>query len=172
MSEHHAKDSDTTSHTTRRVLAMSTDVRNAITDVARSAKRSLAIFTQDLEPEVYDRIEFLDSIKNLILTHKFARVRILLKDPLRSIKEGHRLVELARRFSTFIEVRVIHQDYHQHGEAFLLADHAGLVYRVNASRWEGIADTNSPRITQRYMEFFDRVWDVSNVAQELRALHI
>ena len=161
-----------TSETTRRVLAISSDVRNAVTDVARSASRSLSIFTQDLEPEVYDRIEFLDCIKNLILTHKFARVRILLKDPLRTTKEGHRLVELARRFSTFIEVRIVQADYGQHREAFLLADQSGLVYRIDASRWEGIADTNSPRITQRYMEFFDRVWDVSSVAQELRALHI
>ena len=172
MSDRTGIEEDKTSETTRRVLAISSDVRNAVTDVARSASRSLSIFTPDLEPEIYDRIDFLDCIKNLILTHKFARVRILLKDPLRTIKEGHRLIELALRFSTFVEVRIVHADFGQHREAFLLADQSGLVYRIDASRWEGIADTNSPRITQRYMEFFDRVWDASSVAQELRALHI
>lgn len=171
MSDHSVRDENSI-HTTRRVLAISTDVRNAITDVARSAKRSLAIFTQDLEPEVYDRIDFLDCVKNLILMHKFARVRILLKDPLRSVKEGHRMVELARRFSTFVELRQIHEDFGKHTEAFLLADQTGLVYRLNASRWEGIADTNSPRVAQRYAELFDDVWNKSQVVQELRALHI
>lgn len=172
MADHLVDDTDATSETTRRVLAISQDVRDAIFDVARSAKRSLAIFTHDLEPEIYNRIEFLDIIKNLILTHRFAKVRILLMDPLQSVREGHRLIELARRFSTFFELRLVHPDYKQHTEAFLIADQAGLVYRINATRWEGIADVNTPRIACRYLDFFDGVWEKSEVVQETRRLHL
>lgn len=160
------------SETTRRVLAISEDIREAVIDVARSAQRSLTIFSHDLEPEVYNRIEFLDIVKNLILTHKFAKVQILLMNPVSCVRDGHRLIELARRFTSFIEVRIVHPDYRDHPEAFLLADQAGLVYRVNASRWEGIADNNSPRIARRYLEFFTEVWSKSAVADDLRRLHI
>lgn len=172
MVDHTVEDDAMTSETTRRVLAISKDVRHAVFDVARSAQRSLAIFTHDLEPEIYNRIEFLDIVKNLVLTHRIARVRILLMDPLQSVREGHRLIELARRFSSFFELRMVHEDYKQHAEAFLIADQSGLVYRLNASRWEGITDTNSPRIAGRYLEFFDAVWEKSTVAQETRRLNL
>jgi hypothetical protein len=121
---------------------------------------------------VYNSLDFLDAVKRLVLTHRYARVQILLVNPLRSVKEGHRMVEMARRFSSFIEIRLVPEEFHAHSEAFLIADRSGLVYRVNASRWEGIADTDSPRIAQRYLEFFEKVWQRSTAAAELRELRV
>ena len=172
MTAHDSEADVSLSDTTRRELAFSKDVRHAISDVARSAKRSLSIYTHDLEPEVYNSIDFLDAVKQLVLAQRYARVQILLVNPLRSVKEGHRMVEMARRFSSFVEIRLVPEEFHSHEEAFLIADRAGLVYRVHASRWEGIADTNSPRIAARYLEFFERVWQRSQVASELRELRI
>lgn len=158
--------------TTRRVLALSRDVRAATLDVVKSARRSLSIFSHDLDPSVYDRIEFLDAVKHLILTHKFSRIQILLMSPVKSVKNGHRLVELARRFSTFFEIRRIDEEYWHHKDAFLIADETGVVYRMNAQRWEGIADTNAPRIAKKYLDFFEKAWQESEPEPEFRRLHI
>lgn len=158
--------------TTRRVMALSRDVRSATLDVVKSARRSLSIFSQNLDPAVYDRIEFLDAVKHLILTHKFSRIQILLVSPVDSIKSGHRLVELARRFSTFFEIRRVHSEFKTRNDAFLIADETGVVYRMDANRFEGIADTNAPRIAQKYLDIFEEAWQRSKPEPEFRQLHI
>jgi hypothetical protein len=157
---------------TRTVFDTSDDARHATYDVARAARRSLCLFSHDLEPDLYGRIEFMDIVKNLILTHKFARVRILVKSPMRCVHEGHRLVELARRFSSFVEIREAHSDYRNRADTFLVADQAAVMYRANATRFEGIADTHSPSIALHYLEFFETAWDRSTGSAELRQLHL
>ncbi|MEM7084190.1 MAG: hypothetical protein AAF465_15785 [Pseudomonadota bacterium] len=158
--------------TTRRVLALSRDVRSATLDVVKSARRSISIFTQELDPSVYDRIEFLDAVKQLILTHKFSRIQILLVSPMDAVKNGHRLVELARRFSTFFEIRRVDPEFINRKDAFLVADESGVVYRLDATRWEGIADTNAPRIAQKYLDIFEEAWQRSEPEPEFRRLHL
>ncbi|MFK8028981.1 MAG: hypothetical protein AB8G18_01970 [Gammaproteobacteria bacterium] len=158
--------------TTRRVLALSNDVRSATLDVVKSARRSLSIFSHDLDPSVYDRIEFLDAVKKLILTHKFSRIQILIISPVGAVKNGHRLIELARRFSTFFEIRRVNPEYAKRNDAFLIADETGVVYRLNSKRWEGIADTNAPRIAQKYLDLFEEAWQRSEPEPEFRQLMI
>ncbi len=158
--------------TTRRVMALSRDVRSATLDVVKSARRSLSIFSHDLDPSVYDRIEFLDAVKHLILTHKFSRIQILLVSPVDAVASGHRLVELARRFSTFFEIRRMNPELKHRNDAFLIADETGVVYRMDPKRWEGIADTNAPRIAQKYLDIFEDAWQRSEPEPEFRQLHI
>ena len=158
--------------TTRRVMALSQDVRYATLDVVKSARRSLSIYSQELDPSVYDRIEFLDAVKQLILTHKFSRIQILVVSPMSAVKGGHRLVELARRFSTFFEIRRVNPEYAKRKDAFLIADESGVVYQMDANRREGIADTNAPRIAQKYLDIFEETWQRSEPDPEFRRLHI
>ena len=53
-----------------------------------------------------------------------------------------------------------------------IADNAALLYRADASRWEGIADTYEPAVARRYLGLFNEVWEASVVEQELRELHV
>lgn len=159
---------DTTS--SRKVLSSPDEARQAVEDVARSATRSLAIFTHDLEPAIYDQDTFLDIVKHLVLSRSYARIRVLVLDPMRAIKDGNRFVALGRRLNSYIEFRNVHKDYRDHTEAFCIADNTGLVYRLDAARWDGIADTYEPTIAKRYLKFFDDVWNASDIEPEFREL--
>ncbi len=158
---------------TRRVLATLDDVHSAVLEVAAAARRTLAIFTQDLEPQILDRDDFLEIIKRLVLPNRFARVRVLVADPTRAIKDGHRLVSLGRRLSTYIDFRNVDVSFRdEHNEAFMIADDRGLVFRPDASRWEGIADINEPRVSRKYLDTFDQIWHASATDTELHQLHL
>ncbi len=159
---------DTTS--SRRVLSSAEEVREAVEEVARSATRSMAIFTHDLEPHIYDQDGFLEIVKHLVLSTSYARIRVLVLDPMRAIKDGNRFVALGRRLNSYIEFRNVHNDYRDHPEAFCIADTSGFVYRLDAGRWDGIADTYEPTIAQRYLRFFDAVWNASDIEPEFREL--
>jgi hypothetical protein len=89
----------------RQVLASVEDVRAAIVETTGLANRALAILTHDLEPEIYDHDDFLNTLKRFILARSFARVRVLILDPARAILTSSRFVSMARRLNTYIEFR-------------------------------------------------------------------
>ncbi len=166
MSEKKAKEHE------RRVISTREEMRRAAIDIARTANRSLAIFTHDLEPGIYDDMDFLEVIKRLILSRAYARVRVLIADPSRAIKNGNRFVALGRRLNSFIEFRHVREDYRNHREAYCIADGGGIVYRLDATRWEGIVDRNVPAVTDMYLTTFDEIWHASEVEHEFRRLNI
>ena len=89
----------------RWVISTQEEMRRAAIDVASEASRRLSIFTHDLEPGIYDDPDFLEVVKHLILSQRYARVRVLIADPTRAIKNGNAFVALGRRLNTYIEFR-------------------------------------------------------------------
>lgn len=154
----------------RWLLSSRDETRDAAVSIAAGAKRCLAILTPDLEPGIYDYEGFLDVAKRLVLSKRYAKIRVIVTDPARAIRNGNRFVGVARRLNTYIDIRNAHPDYRAHREAFLIADDNALLYRVDGSRWEGIADSHDPVVTRRYLDFFDAIWNVSEPGPEFRQL--
>lgn len=156
----------------RWVISTRDEMRQAVIDVAREAKRKVSIFTHDLEPGIYDDPDFLEVIKRLVLSQTYARIRVLIADPTRAVKSGNNFVHLGRRLNTYIEFRHVREDLRTHAESFCIADETALVYRLQANRWEGIVDTFEPAVAKLYGKMFDEIWLASEVETEFRQLGI
>jgi hypothetical protein len=156
----------------RRVISGHDDARQAAEEVARLARKSLVIFTHDLEPSIYDQNSFIEIVKRLVLSRAYARIRVLVARPQRAVKDGHRLVTLGRRLNSYVEFRNIHKDYMDRTEAYIIADDFAISYRLDANRWDGIADTCSPAVAKRYLGDFDAIWAASLQEPELRVVHL
>ena len=156
----------------RWVISTEEEMRQAVIKVALEAKRKVSIFTHDLEPGIYDNPEFLEIIKRLVLSQTYARIRVLIADPARAVKNGNNFVHLGRRLNTYIEFRHVHEDLRTHSEAFCIADQTALVYRLPAQRWDGITDTYEPAVAKLYGTMFDEIWLESAVEMEFRQLSI
>ena len=156
----------------RWVISTSDEMRQAVIEVAREATRKVSIFTHDLEPGIYDNPDFLEVIKRLFLSQAYSRIRVLIADPSRAIKNGNDFVHLGRRLNTYIEFRHVREDLRTHAESFCIADETALVYRLQASRWEGIADTYEPAVARLYGKMFDEILLASEVETEFRQLGI
>ncbi len=156
----------------RWVISTREETREAVIAIAKEATRKVSIFTHDLEPGIYDDPDFLEIIKRLVLSQTYARIRVLIADPTRAIKNGNNFVHLGRRLNTYIEFRHVREDLRTHGEAFCIADEKALLYRLQASRWEGIVDTYEPAVAKLYGTMFDQIWLDSEVEMEFRQLRI
>ena len=156
----------------RWVISTKEEMRQAAMEVVSEASRKVSIFTHDLEPGIYDDPEFLEIVKRLVLSQTYARIRVLISDPTRAVKNGNNFVHLGRRLNTYIEFRHVREDLRTHAEAFCIADETALVYRLQASRWEGIADTHEPAVAKLYSKMFDEIWLASEVETEFRQLGI
>ncbi len=156
----------------RWVISSKDEMRHAVNDVAREATRRVSIFTHDLDPGIYDDPDFLEIITHLVLSQTYSRIRVLIADPSRAIKNGNNFVHLGRRLNTYIEFRHVREDLRTHTESFCIADETALVYRLQHAKWEGIADTFEPAVAKVYGEMFDEIWLASEVEIEFRQLGI
>src|SRR6185436_2958554 len=84
----------------RQVLTTVDEVRAAVMQVTRVATRTLSILTHDLEPDVYDHDDFLETLKKFILARTFARVRVLILQPARVVLSASRFVAMGRRLNS------------------------------------------------------------------------
>ena len=156
----------------RWVVSTREETRLAAIEMATLATRRLSIFTHDLEPGIYDDPDFLDAVKHMVRSRTYSRIRVLIADPTHAIKNGNQFVHLGRRLNTYIEFRNVREDLRTHSEAFCIADDSALLYRLDAGRWEGIADTHEPAVARMYGNTFDEIWQASEVEIEFRQLGI
>jgi len=150
------------------VLTTLAEARVAVDTAAASAQRMISIYTPDLEPELYDQSAFLEIIKRFVLSRSFSKVRVLLVDPARVMRDSNRFVAMGRRLSSYIDIRYVADHAPQRASAYLIADDRAIVYRLRADSWDGIADFNNPAVARLYLTEFDSVWNASAPENALR----
>ncbi len=150
------------------VLTTLPEVRAAVNEIASSARRLISIYTPDLEPDLYDQTSFLEVIKHFVLTHSFSKVRVLLSEPTRVMRDSNRFVSMGRRLSSCIDIRYVAARAPQRASAYLIADDRAIMYRMRADTWDGIADVNNAPVARLYLQEFDSVWNASAADQGLR----
>ncbi len=156
----------------RWILSSIAETLDATVQMVEITDRRISIFSANLEPGIYDEGRFIEAVKRLTLSKPFVRIRVLISNPSRVVRNGNPFVQLARRLSACIEFRNVDEEYRDHREAFLIADEAAVMYRVDSRKWEGIADTHEPAVARRYLGMFDEIWKASRVEAEVSELRV
>ncbi len=135
----------------------------------QQVRHSLCLYTPDLEPWLYHHSSVQEACTRFLLANPRNHLRILLRDSSRAVKEGHRLLNLARRVTSNLHIRKLHPDYPSEEAAFLLADDRGLLLRPKPEIPEGYALYNDPGRVRQRQEQFDQAWDQSITDPDLRS---
>lgn len=142
------------------------------TSMVRQAKRTLCLLTYDLDPILYDTDTFHDAVKQLAMRSKFSRIRILLQDNTLVVQQGHRLIELAQRLPSIIEIRKPTDVYLEIEENYLLVDDCGYIHKQQASNLKATARYNNRQFVRRLQSQFDEAWEYGIPDRELSRLHL
>lgn len=153
-------------------LSTSRDNADATRALISQARRSVDIYSHELDPRVYNQSACVDALKTFVLNNTSASIRILLRHPDRTLKSGHRLISLARHLSSYIAIRVIHEDYSGPSDAFLLVDQRGMLHLVDGARYDGICNFNNPRQALELSHRFTEVWNHSTEIADFRRIYI
>lgn len=146
--------------------------RLAVVVLAQQTRRSLDIISRDLDTKIYDHPEFVDAVREVVVAQKRMKVRILVQDSRPLISRGHRLVTLARRLSSFFELRVPHEEHQNYNSAFLIADRVGTLFCPLSDRHEGTVCFNNPGEARELTEAFENMWERAEPDPNLRDLGI
>jgi predicted GNAT family N-acyltransferase len=141
-------------------------------ELALTARRSLCIYSQLLDREVFDSAELASAITALARRSRYSDVRILINDSKPLIEQGHRLLELARRLSSTAHIRVIEEHPELPEATFVLRDNDGTVYEPDERRQTGFYEPDSRAVAQSHIEKFDDLWRLGRVDSGLRLLRL
>ena len=142
--------------------------------LAKQARYSIDIFTQDMDAEIYDNEEFNQSVFNLAKRHPNTKIRILTQDTDIAVGKGHGLIKLAQHLTSSIFINTPSLEYKNEKSAFLLIDKIGLLHRTTASHKSYKASFNfmSPQRAGKLTEMFNDMWDHSTPDIQTRRLYM
>ena len=146
--------------------------RAAALSMTQQTQHTLRITSRDLDATIYDNDEFIQAAKDMALRSRRAKLYILINTADPAVKNGHRLIDLCRRLTSFIEIRVQGKRFFDYNEATLIADESGYIRRRLAERYETEADFFSPRTAREMIKEFDNMWEESVEDPNLRRLSI
>lgn len=150
----------------------SAGLRAASVALVRGARRKIEILSRHLDPPIYDNVEFCDAVRRFVLDSRRARVHIIVMDSAPILRDGHRLIELAQRLSSYIDVRKPGPSHASFNRAILLADRIGCIERELADRLEATVNFNDRRTAMALGDTFDEIWSNGQPDPNLRRLRL
>ena len=142
--------------------------------LAQQARKSIDIFTQDLESEIYSTSEFEQSIFTLSKRNPNTRIRILVQDSTSAVQRGHHLIKLSQRLTSSVIIHRPSSKYRDERCAFMIADNIGLTHRTVATSqaYKATANFYSPRPAAKLSDFFHHIWEHSNPDMQTRRMFL
>ena len=153
-----ALSTDPAHHSPLELMGSLAQAQQCATRGAGSAQRLLTSYSHDLEPAIYECPAVLKAVKRLVLGRRFAKVRVLIADPGRIHYENSAFIALARKLTSYIEIRQARGEYGQDPSAYMVADDHAFWCRPNQSRWEGLSQQNALLPARVFLDRFDLAW--------------
>ncbi len=148
------------------------EVRLVCQHLCQQARRTLHLFTYDMDASLFDQVEFLAAVKQLAVGGRSSQIRILLQNNEKVQSDGHRLLEMARRLTSKIEIRTPHSDHIKQLENYLVVDESGYLFRPLHYSYHGEADFNDRYHARGLDAQFLSVWECSEQDSMLRRLYL
>jgi len=153
-------------------IETSEDNRLAITCLTRQSSRTIDIISRRLDPGIYDTTDFIDAIRQFALKNHHSRVRILVYEPEKIARRGHRLINVAASLSSFFHIRTPGMEFKDFNESLFVADKTAYVHRLFSERYEASVNFNDKRMAHSLVNQFEEMWEKATPDSSLRRFHL
>lgn len=140
--------------------------------LAGSARRYLCLLSPRLDARVFDTPDLVSALTALARRSRQTDIRILVQDARPLVKQGHRLLQLARRMPSKVRLQVLPEHPEWPGHTLVIRDRDGVLYLPADSESGGFFEPDSRASTQKHLELFESLWRSSAASPELRRLHL
>jgi predicted GNAT family N-acyltransferase len=145
----------------------------AVVAVAAQARRSLCIYSRQLDPGLLDSHTVLEALRRFSTATRGAEVRVLLQDAMSPQHALAPLLGLGQRLpSAFAFREVVEPVDRAFPSAFVANDLGGYYFRGLGHRYDGETGIDSPARARQLREEFGRFWERARPCTEFRALGI
>lgn len=147
-------------------------LRQATHSLLAQAQREILIVSMDLELPRYDNDDFVELLSQFARSSRYTTTRILIGTPQLAVREGHKLVNLARRLSSLIHVRQVHETDLDEIESWIIADIKGVLRCTSRDPWLGTLNPKAIPHAKHYRDKFDELWNRGDDVPDFREIRI
>lgn len=150
------------------------DFNRATAALLAQARREVYVLSPDFEPERFNNMEFRDALSAFMRSSRHTDTRILIGDPTIAVRWGHKVVSLAKRMTSKLQIRQLPEEDFQglQNEAWIVADDICLLRRDGMNGYQGSlasrAIPHAQRASQRFLELWERAAEIP----DFRNLHL
>jgi hypothetical protein len=150
-------------------LSTPDELRSFSLTLARHAQRALYIYSDDLEPAIYDNDNFGEAVLALVRRNsKFTKVHILVRDTRVLQERGHRLLNLYHQTDHQVMIRKLTLTGSVRQPAYVIADDKGLLFRPDGNIPHGIGYLDYRARVKTLLDEFGQMWNVAREDPNLR----
>jgi len=143
-----------------------------IASMSEQAHRHIRLFSHDLDPELFNSEEIADHMSRLATSNPHVYLQFLIQNTSGLRQHSHRLLDLAQRISSYIEIRVTDIMHAHISENFYLFDDDGYVKRHHADEYIGEANFFDARTVRDLEHRFKGMWERAEPDPHLRRMSI
>lgn len=141
--------------------------------VVESSRREVLLLSKTLDPALYNNESFYQAILDFARNDRNVQVKILVKDIQPVVEQGHRLLTLARRLSSKIEIRKLHTKPQKDSITYLIGDRKHLLYMHEDQVYNGFVNYEAAQESKSLADEFTYLWDThSELDPALRTMLI
>lgn len=154
------------------LLSSTRDFQEHSIKMLGECRRKLQILSDTLDENIYGHAGVVDAISALARSGHQVDVQILAKDFRQAIASNHKLIRLAQRLSSKIQLKKMTQFPQDTEMAFMICDMSGLVFQNDKNTYKGFANYQAAPEIKSLREEFIYLWERAEVDKELQLLHI
>ena len=141
-------------------------------ELAQSARRNIRIYSSLLDPEVFDTPEMASALTSLARRGRHSDIRIIINDAKPIAHRGHRLLNLSRRLSSTVHMRVVEEHPELPEATIVVRDNNGVLYKPDDRGRSGFYEPDSRASTKKFITQFDHLWNWGKVDRRLQLLRL
>ena len=155
-----------------RHLRLAEQHRLALVDLVAQARHDIRIFSDALDPTVFDHPSTVEALRRFATRRHHASVRIVVRTPGRVPHASPGVLELARHLASTFELRAAAMEHQHLPDELILVDGLGSVHRPAADSYAGVLQYTTGARTIPLLELFTEAWQHATPSAELRRLHL
>lgn len=141
--------------------------------VVGSSRREIILLSKTLDPAIYDNEPFYQGILDFARGDRNVQVKILVKDIKPVVEQGHRILNLARRLSSKIEIRKLLVKPEKDSITYLIGERRHLLYMHEDQVYNGFVNYEAAQESKSLADEFTYLWDThSELDPALRTMLI
>lgn len=132
-----------------------------------ACRSSLLVRARRLDFDFYFSETFTETCQSIIVRDTRNELLFLLEDEPYLMKANSRLLALARKFSSYIKIRIIPKEYIEQQETFIVCDAIAYLHQPKMEFARGVMDLSDRGRARKLSLKFKEVWERSPEPSEL-----
>jgi hypothetical protein len=150
----------------------SASLHSHMVNMVSQATKTINITSRKMDARLTNHTDFIDAIRSCIANNPKFKLRILIYQLEEFLSQNHQILELSRRLSTCISIKLLNKDQQHFNFSYILVDDDGVIYQEESDRYDSIIEYNNKRKNLELSRQFNEAWEHGVRDSNLYSLNI